>query len=105
MIYSVVSIFTPLIVEEVKSIFQNVYKLCSENDEMDNYSMTFQNSLSRLPKWNQVSIEDEVKRIIERSGCNQLEDLISCVHVVQLKVFTCARVGNKQKKIDILIQP
>lgn len=98
-----VSIFTPLVVEGMKSIFQEAYKLCIENDEMDKYLMTFQNLLSRIPKWNQVLIEDEVKRIIERSGCNYLEDLISCVHVIQLKVLTCVRVGNKQKKIDISI--
>jgi len=65
--------------------------------------MTFQNLLSRIPKWNSVIIEEERKRIIERSGCNYLEDLISCVHIIQLKVLTCIRVGNKQKKIDISI--
>jgi hypothetical protein len=65
--------------------------------------MTFQNLLSRVPKWNNVIVEDERKRIIERSGCNYLEDLISCVHIIQLKVLTCVRVGNKQKKIDISI--
>jgi hypothetical protein len=65
--------------------------------------MTFQNLLSRIPKWNSVIIEEERKRIIERSGCNYLEDLITCVHIIQLKVLTCIRVGNKQKKIDISI--
>ena len=65
--------------------------------------MTFQNLLSRIPKWNNEIIEDERKRIIERSGCNYLEDLITCVHIIQLKVLTCIRVGNKQKKIDISI--
>jgi hypothetical protein len=65
--------------------------------------MTFQNLLSRVPKWNNEIIEEERKRIIERSGCNYLEDLITCVHVIQLKVLTCIRVGNKQKKIDISI--
>ena len=35
--------------------------------------MTFQNLLSRIPKWNAVIIETERKRIIERSGCNYLE--------------------------------
>jgi len=65
--------------------------------------MTFQNLLSRVPKWNSVIIEEERKRIVERSGCNYLEDLISCVHIIQLKVLTCIRVGNKQKKIDIAI--
>jgi len=29
--------------------------------------------------------------------------LISCVHIIQLKVLTCIRVGNRQKKIDISI--
>jgi hypothetical protein len=29
--------------------------------------------------------------------------LITCVHLIQLKVLTCIRVGNKQKKIDISI--
>ena len=65
--------------------------------------MTFQNLLSRIPKWNNEIIEEERKRIIERSGCNYLEDLITCVHIIQLKVLTYIRVGNKQTKIDISI--
>jgi len=98
-----VSIFSPLVVEGVKSIFNESWKLCLDNDETNKYLMTFQNLLSRVPKWNNEIIEEERKRIIERSGCNYLEDLITCVHVIQLKVLTCIRVGNKQKKIDISI--
>ena len=98
-----VSIFTPLVVEGFRSIFNESWKLCIENDETNKYLMTFQNLLTRIPKWNNTIIEDERRRIIERSGCNYLEDLITCVHVIQLKVLTCIRVGNKQKKIDISI--
>jgi len=98
-----VSIFTPLVIEGVRSIFNESWKLCLENDEVNKYLMTFQNLLSRVPKWNNVIVEEERKRIIERSGCNYLEDLITCVHIIQLKVLTCVRVGNKQKKIDISI--
>jgi hypothetical protein len=65
--------------------------------------MTFQNLLCRVPKWNAIIVEEERKRIIDRSGCNYLEDLITCVHIIQLKVLTSIRVGNKQKKIDIAI--
>jgi len=65
--------------------------------------MTFQNLLSRVPKWNNTILEDERRRIIEKSGCNYLEDLITCVHIIQLKALTSIRVGNKQKKIDISI--
>jgi len=98
-----ISIFTPLVNEGVKSIFNEAWKLCLDNDEANKYLMTFQNLLSRVPKWNNTIVEEERKRIIERSGCNYLEDLISCVHIIQLKVLTCIRVGNKQKKIDISI--
>ena len=98
-----VSIFTPLVIEGMRSIFNESWKICVDNDEINKYLMTFQNLLSRVPKWNNTIIEDERKRIIDRSGCDYLEDLITCVHIIQLKVLTCIRVGNKQKKIDISI--
>lgn len=98
-----VSILSPLVGEGLKSIFEEAWKMCIDTDEMNKYLMTFQNLLSRIPKWNNVIIEEERNRIIERSGCNYLEDLITCVHIIQLKVLTCIRVGNKQKKIDISI--
>ena len=98
-----VSILCPLVVEGVKSIFNEACKMCLDKDETSKYLMTFQNLLSRIPKWNSIIVEEERKRMIERSGCNYLEDLITCVHIIQLKVLTCIRVGNKQKKIDISI--
>ena len=98
-----VNILTPLIIEGLKSIFNEAWKMSVENAEASKYLMTFQNLLCRVPKWNAEIIEDERKRIIERSGCGYLEDLITCVHVIQLKTLTCIRVGNKQKKIDISI--
>ena len=97
------SIITPLVIEGIKSIFDESIKVCKENNELSKYLMTFQLFLSRVPKWNSMIVEDERKRIIERSGCNYLEDLIACVHIIQLKVLTCIRVGNKQKQIDISI--
>jgi hypothetical protein len=98
-----VSIFTPLVIDGIRSILNESWTMCMNNDEANKYLMTFQNLLSRIPKWNNNIIEEEKKRIIERSGCNYLEDLITCVHIIQLKVLTCIRVGNKQKKIDISI--
>ena len=98
-----VSILTPVTMEGIRSIFNESWKMCLDNDEASKYLMSFQNLLSRVPKWNNIIVEDELKRIIERSGCEYLEDLLTCVHIIQLKVLTCIRVGNKQKKIDISI--
>lgn len=95
------TILTPLIVEGLNSIFDEATKICKENDEYDKYLMTFQNFISRIPKWNSTIIETETKRILERSGCGYLEDLVTCVHIIQLKLLTAIRVGQKQKKIDI----
>jgi len=95
------TILTPTITQGVKSIFDEAWKLCLDNRETDKYLMTFQNFLTRVPKWNQTIIDAEKTRIIETSGCTYLEELVTCVHVIQLKALTCVRVGSKQKKIDI----
>jgi len=98
-----VGILTPLVIEGIRSIFHEAVKMCIENKENEKYLMHFQNLIGQIPKWNANTIETERKRIIERSGCNYLEELITCVHIIHLKVLTCIRVGNKQKKIDISI--
>jgi len=97
------TVLTPHIVDGLKSIFDEAVKLCKENNEMDKYLMTFQNFIKRIPKWNQTIIETERSRIVEKSGCNYLEDLITCVHIIQLKLLTSIRAGQKQRKIDISI--
>ena len=96
-----VTILTPLIIEGIKSIFDEATKLCLDNDEEEKYLMTFQNFLSRVPKWNATIIDEETKRIVIQSNCSYLEDLLTCVHITQLKILTSIRVSQKQKKIDI----
>ena len=96
-----VSILTPTIIQGIKSIFDESIKLCNENDEDNKYLMTFQNLLSQIPQWNPNTIELERKRIEQVSGCKYLEELVTCVHIIQLKALSCIRVGQKQKKIDI----
>ena len=49
-----INIFTPLIIEGYKSIFNEALQLCKQNNEIDKYLMTFQNFISRIPKWNQT---------------------------------------------------
>lgn len=98
-----INIFTPAIISGLKSIFNEAWTLCKDNEEVDKYLMTFQTFLSRVPKWNSTIIETERKRICEVSGCGYLEELITCVHIIQLKALSCVRVGQKQKKIDVNI--
>ena len=96
-----VGILTPLILEGIKSILKEAWEVCLENDEEVKYLMTFQNFLSRVTKWNQTIIDEETARILTKSGCTYLEDLLTCVHITQLKILTSIRVSQKQKKIEL----
>ena len=96
-----INIVTPHIINGFNTIFKEAYELCLENEEDEKYLMTFQNFLTRIPKWNKDLIKKEVERLIETSGCNYLTELITCVHIIQLKALTSARVAQKQQKIDI----
>ena len=96
-----VSTLTPLLIQGIKSIFNEAVNLCKDNEENEKYLMTFQNFLSRVPKWNENIVTEETKRIVEASNCPYLEDLLTCVHITQLKILTSIRVSQKQKKIDL----
>lgn len=89
------------IIDGFRSIFTESIEICEKNDEPEKYLMTFQNFLSMIPKWNQNIIDKEVDRIKESSKCKYLEDLITCVHIIQLKILSCVRTSSLNKKIDI----
>ena len=92
---------TPHIIDGFRSIFNESVRLCEENDELEKYLMTYQNLLARIPKWNQIMINAENERIVKLCNCSYLEDILTCVHIIQLKVLSCVRVGNDTKKIKI----
>ena len=91
----------PIIAHGFESMFEDTIQLCKDNDEEEKYLMAFQNFLARVPKWNKTIIENEVNRIKEESNCEYLGDLLTCVHVTQLKILTNVRVGQKQKKLEL----
>jgi len=98
-----INILTPEIYIGFQGILNESYQICLLNNENNKYLMTFQNCIKRIPKYSQTIIENERKRIIEKTGCNYLEDLLTVTHVILLKNLTTIRVGNRQKKIDISI--
>jgi hypothetical protein len=96
-----VGIFTPAVISGIHSIFNEAVTMCDENNEKDKYLLSFQTFLKRVPKWNKTIIETEYNRIANTSGCSYIEDLVTCVHIIQLKALTCIRVGQEQKKVDV----
>jgi hypothetical protein len=99
------NILTPMVISGFNSIWKDAYQVAIKNGEKKKYLMTFQNYLSQVPKWSTAIVDSECQRIVEKSGCNYLADLLSCVHIIQLKALSCVRVGQRQRKIDIDIPP
>ena len=98
-----VHILHPLVYEGIHVIYNEAVDLCAKSDEEEKYLMTFQNFLARIPKWSEEIVQKEVNRIVDKSGCTYLTDLITCVHITHLKILTSIRTGKTQKKIDITI--
>lgn len=92
---------TPHIMDGFRSIFNESVQLCETNEEPEKYLMTFQNLLTRIPKWNQQTIDIEKERIVKLCNCAYLEDLVVCVHIIQMKILSCVRVGSETKKLNI----
>jgi hypothetical protein len=96
-------VILPHILDGVYAMFTESKTICDKTEEQEKYLMTFQNILSRVPKWNNDIVLKETARIIEQSGCSYLEDLITCVHISHLKILSSIRTGKTQKKIEINI--
>jgi len=63
----------------------------------------FQNECEEITRWNQDRINDEVRVLMERSGCDYMEELMTAVFVAHTKVLTAVRLSAKQKKLSITV--
>lgn len=98
-----VTLLIPCIFNGFKTIFEEAQNLSINEKQKEKYLMIFQNLLIQIPKWNNEIIKTEVDRIINVTQCSYIEDLITCVHIIQLKALTCVRVGQNEKNVNINI--
>ncbi len=63
----------------------------------------FQGECEEVGRWNQDRIHDEVRVLIERSGCDYMEELVTAVFIAHTKVLTAVRLSTKQKKLSIVV--
>jgi hypothetical protein len=63
----------------------------------------FQSECEEISRWNQDRIHDEVRVLIERSGCDYMEELMTAVFIAHTKVLTAVRLSSKQKKLSITV--
>jgi hypothetical protein len=98
-----VNILRPCIYQGIKSLYEESKEMCEQDNNPNNVLMSFQEMLSRIPKWSQDLINKEYNRIVDSSQCDWIEDLITAVFVSHTKVLTIVHQGRKNKKINLKI--
>lgn len=63
----------------------------------------FQSECEEIPRWNADRIHDEVRVLIERTGCDYMEELMTAVFIAHTKVLTAVRLGKKQAELSITV--
>ena len=96
------NIIVPHIFDGIKSIYETSKSVCNLNKD-GNVLMRFQEQLSQIPKWNQEIIDEEYNRIVENSGCDWLDELVTAVFLSHTKILTSIKSNKKQNKINLKI--
>jgi hypothetical protein len=83
------------------SIYSSAKELCDKNGQPGEILRTFQNMLTRIPDWSDVTLGTEVERIQKVSKCSYLDDLIMGVFISYMKSFASLHYSESSElKID-----
>jgi hypothetical protein len=83
------------------SIYNSAKELCDKNGQAGEILRTFQNMLTRIPEWSEVTLGTEVERIQKVSKCSYLDDLIMGVFISYMKSFASLNYSESSElKID-----
>ena len=97
------NLLVPHIYDGIKSIYDETTEYCKINND-NSVLMRFQEKLSLIPKWNQDMLNSECERIMNDSGCDWLDELVTAVFLSHTKILTAVKKANKkQKKINLKI--
>jgi hypothetical protein len=98
-----VYILFPAIYQGLKSIWEDA-KLVKKSRPREVFA-EFQNRLSRVRKWNQDVIDNEYNRIIDKTKCDYLEELIKRVFVINTQILAAVNMHHTDpsKKIKVKV--
>lgn len=80
-------VLIPHVADGLWSIYDNALKACERNKQPEQTLRTFQNLLTRIPQWNEETLNAEVERIGIASKCEYMDDLLLGVFVSYIRAF------------------
>lgn len=103
--HQLTNILIPYIYEGIASIYDDSEKLHEDNKGESTVLKTFQAQLKKVPKWNQEIIDAETQRILDRTQCEWLSDLITAVFISHTKILSVVtkKDTSSKEKINVKI--
>jgi len=95
------SLLVPRISEGFWSIHASSVKLCEQNKQHSEILRTFQNLLTKIPEWSETTLEEEVERILKKSGCGYMDDLLMGVFLAYMKSFASLQYRGSSSQIKV----
>ena len=95
-----ISVLTPEMYVGIKSIYEAAYTHCNKTGDK-NIFKKFQLLLSNIPKWDKSKIQNEYARIVRKTECDWIDDLITAVFVSHTKVLSSIQIKNTNKSIPL----
>ena len=92
------NLLVPVIYEGLNSIYREAKK-----NNKDAPMKMFQILLSRIPNWNQNIINGEYQRIIQKTQCDWINDLITAVFISHAKILSSIKTKKKSKTLNLKI--
>lgn len=87
-------LLTPRIYEGIASLYGDATAMCTTQQD-EQILLTFQKFLRTVPKWKDDILFTEYKRIVKKSDCEFLNDLITAVFVSHTKVLTAIKSNTE----------
>ena len=94
------SLLIPHVSEGFWSIQSSATEICIRNETPDQVIRTFQNMLTKIPEWSDLTLSTEVERIQKVTKCPYLDDLVMGVFISYMKAFASLHQSSSDISID-----
>jgi len=92
------NLLVPVIYEGLISIYNEAKRTNNESS-----MKVFQILLSRIPNWNQNIVDGEYQRILQKTQCDWLNDLITAVFISHAKILSSIKTTKKNKTLNLKV--
>jgi hypothetical protein len=94
----IITLLTPEIINNMDEIFKQSQDLSKTKN-----LAVFQKCLTDIPKWSPENLTVECDKLKTKLNCSYLDDLITCIFLIQLKYLSAIRPSPKNKTIQLNI--